>query len=399
MKKRFKLFRVIDKSDGWINFATLFLAVIGIVMTVSASMTAADNSTRLLISESIKQLVYFVVGYFAMVFISKRFNYRYLKRLIMPISILMIFSLLATLAFKEFNGAQAWIRISVPFFSFSIQPSEFAKITTILLIAMFLGDISPNTKRTSKEILSPVFWIIVIQAFIILVLQNDLGSAIVLLAVAFIALLIPSHPKIRKLQNLGIVLLIFGIGASIFLLTDKGLALVAKTNLLRGFQLARFNDYANPFLNITGTGFQLAGSLVAFSRGSLFGVGLGHSIQKYGYLPEARTDFILSLIAEEIGFFGVLLVMLLYGLLIWRLLYYAVKVVKEKDKIILVGTVAFLFVHLLFNVGGITATIPLTGVPLLLVSSGGSSTLAIMLAIGICQNIISKHRKSIRRTT
>lgn len=399
MKKRFKLFRVVDKSDGWINFATIFLALIGIVMTVSASMTAAGNSTNLLINESVKQLVYFVVSYFVMVVISKRFNYRYVKKLIMPISIVMIFLLLATLAFKGVNGAQAWIRISIPFISFTIQPSEFAKVSTIILIAMFIGDISPNTKRTSKEILSPVFWIIAIQVFIILVLQRDLGSAIVLLVVAFIALLIPSHPKIRKLQNLGISLLILGIGASVFLLTDKGLAIVAKTNLLRGFQLARFTDYANPFINITGTGFQLAGSLVAFSRGSLFGVGLGQSIQKYGYLPEASTDFILSLIAEEIGFFGVILIMILYGLLIWRLLYYALKVVKEKDKIILVGTVAFLFVHLLFNVGGITATIPLTGVPLLLVSSGGSSTLSIMLAIGICQNIISKYRRSIRRTT
>lgn len=396
MKKFLKQFKVVDKSDGWINFVTIFLALIGLVMAVSASMTAADNSYRLLISATLKQFIYFVISYLLMVFISKKFNYRYFKNLIMPISIAMIGMLLFTLFFDEVNGAQAWIRLNLGFMQFTLQPSEFAKVSTILLVAMYVGDVSPNTKRSSKQILGPVITIIAIQAFIVLFLQDDLGSAIVLLMVAVATLLIPSHPKIRKQQNVVILLLVIGVGLTGFLLTDAGLELISKTSFLRGYQLARFTDYANPFLNITGSGYQLAGSLVAFSRGGLFGVGLGQSVQKYGYLPEARTDFILSLIAEEIGFIGVLIIMVLYAILIWRLISYALKVVSEKDKVVLLGTVAYLFVHILFNVGGITAAIPLTGVPLLLLSSGGSSTLAIMLSIGISQNIISKYRKSPR---
>lgn len=393
MKKKFKFFRLVENSDILISVTTIILALLGLVMAVSASMTSSDNSSRLLIVSTIKQLIYFVISYAGMVFISKHFSFKRLKYTIMLISIGMTVLLMFTLFFDEVNGAKAWIRLPLGFMQFTIQPSEFAKVTMILLIAMFVGDVSYKTKRSGKDILQNVLIIIFIQVFIILFLQNDLGTAIVLLAMAVIALLVPSHPKIRRIQNLVMGLIVVGTLLVSFLLTDKGLALIAKTNIFQGYQLARFTDYSNPFLNITGSGYQLAGSLVAFSRGSLFGVGLGQSIQKYGYLPEARTDFILALIAEETGFIGVTIVMVLYGVLIWRLMYYAIKLKHEREKIVLVGAAAYLFIHLVLNVGGITATIPLTGVPLLLLSSGGSSTMSIMLIIGISQNIISKYKR------
>lgn len=392
MKKILKFFTVKEKSDIWISIATLSLALFGLVMAISASMTTASDSSRVLFITTIKQILYFKVGYIGMVFASKCFSFKKIKNIIFPISILMIGILLTTLFFKEINGAQAWIRLNPRGFAFTIQPSEFAKVTSILMAAVFVGDVSLNTKRSGGEILKKTLYIVFLQVFVIFVFQSDLGSAIVLLLIMAIVLLVPAHPKIRTIQNLVILFSIIGIGGIIYLLTDDGLALLESAGIIKGYKLARFTDYANPFLNMTAGGFQLAGSLVAFSRGSLFGSGLGHSIQKYGYLPEASTDFILSLIAEETGFIGVMTVMILYGCLIWRLTYFALKVRSEKDKMVLFGTAAFLFVHLLFNVGGITATIPLTGVPLLLLSSGGSSTMAIMLAIGICQNIISKYK-------
>ncbi|NLY63277.1 MAG: FtsW/RodA/SpoVE family cell cycle protein, partial [Erysipelothrix sp.] len=142
-------------------------------------------------------------------------------------------------------------------------------------------------------------------------------------------------------------------------------------------------------------GYQLSGSLIAFSRGGLFGTGLGQSVQKYGYLPEVRTDFILPLIAEELGFFGITILLLAYGLLMYRILHYAMRVKSEKDKMILMGTVFYLFIHVLLNVGGVSGSIPLTGVPLLLISSGGSSTMSIMLMIGISQSIIARHKRTV----
>lgn len=311
----------------------------------------------------------------------------------MPLSILMTIMLLVPLLFEGVKGAQAWIRFSLPYLSFTIQPSEFAKVLIILLVAMYFGDLRLNTPRSKKAIINPVMYMLLIQVFIVLVLQSDLGSAIVLLVVGVLSALIPSHPKLKNAQNILIILIFVGIGASFFLLSDKGIAFLSKYKFLKSYQLSRFTDYANPFINIAGSGYQLAGSLVAFSRGGLLGVGLGQSVQKYGYLPEANNDFIIALIAEELGFVGVMALLLLYAILIYRLVYFALKVKSEKDKVILMGTVIYIFVHILLNVGGSSGTIPLTGVPLLLVSSGGSSTMAIMLAIGISQNIIARYKR------
>lgn len=395
MKKFFKRFTVVEGSDALINIVTILLAVFGLVMAISASMQASTNSTVGLIATSIKEIIFFVISYTFMLILSKIFNYKLARRLIMPLSILMVGMLLATLAFEPVGGAQAWIRIGFGSFQFTIQPSEFAKVSTIVLIAMYFGDISLHTRRSTKEIVRPVLWIVLIQIFIILVPQSDLGSAVVLFFIAFFISLIPSHPKLRKVQNRMIILSVIGFFGIVFLMTDTGISFVEKLGILDGYQLNRFKDYANPFTKISGTGFQLAGGLISFSRGGWFGVGLGQSVQKYGYLPESDTDFILPLIAEELGFVGVMVLLIVYALLLYRLTYYALKVRSEKDKIILMGTVLYLFFHLLLNVGGVSVSIPLTGVPLLLISSGGSSTMATMAAIGICQSIISRHRKSI----
>lgn len=392
MKRIFKWFKVIEGSDSLINVTTILLALFGLVMAVSASMTASDNSIQLLIYATVKQLIYFIISYFGMVFASRLFNYKLVKNLIMPLSLVMIILLLITLLFPETGGAKAWIRLGFGPMQFTLQPSEFAKVTTILLVSMFFGEIPLNTQRTSGEIIKPVLLVIIIQAFIILKPQNDLGSAIVLVLLALFVAFIPSHPKLRQTQNILIILTVLGFGFSIFLMSNTGISMIEKTGILQGYQMNRFTDYANPFSNFTGSGYQLAGSLVAFARGNMFGVGLGQSIQKYGYLPEARTDFILPLIAEELGFVGVFVLMTLYAILLWRLTYFALKVKGERDKMILMGAVIYMFLHILLNVGGVSVFIPLTGVPLLLISSGGSSTMAIMLLIGICQNIISRYK-------
>ena len=395
MKKIFRRFSVVEGSDTLINIITIVLAIFGLVMAISASMQASTNSTVGLITTSIKEIMFFTISYIMMIVLSKIFNYKLAKHLIMPASLIMILLLLSTRLFGETNGAYAWIRIGSGATQFTIQPAEFAKVSTTVLMAVYLGDVSLHTKRSSWEIVSPVFWVVLAQVIIILVPQKDLGSAVILFLITYFIFLIPSHPKLKKYQNRMIILSVIGFLGIAFVMTDTGIRFVEKLGILKGFQLDRFKDFANPFATISTTGYQLAGSLISFSRGGWFGVGLGQSVQKYGYLPESDTDFILPLIAEELGFIGVMVLLLIYALLLYRLTYYALKVRSEKDKIILMGTVLYLFFHLLLNVGGVSVSIPLTGVPLLLISSGGSSTMATMAAIGICQSIISKHRKSI----
>ena len=129
------------------------------------------------------------------------------------------------------------------------------------------------------------------------------------------------------------------------------------------------------------------------SEGGLKGKGIGNSTRKYMNFPEANNDFILAIIIEECGFIGFLFLLALYGFIIYRLFYYARRIKSESARIILVGTAMYFFLHIFLNVGGVTGLIPLTGVPLLMISSGGSSTLSVMCAVGIAQAVIMRFNK------
>ena len=137
----------------------------------------------------------------------------------------------------------------------------------------------------------------------------------------------------------------------------------------------------------------MVNSLVAFVKGKWIGVGLGKSLQKYGYLPAAKTDFILAITVEETGIAGFFVILACYLTLIVRLFAHSIRVLDEKSRMVLAGVALYLLLHFILNVGGVTAFIPLTGVPLLLVSQGGSSTMAVMFALGIAQNIIARSRQ------
>ena len=131
--------------------------------------------------------------------------------------------------------------------------------------------------------------------------------------------------------------------------------------------------------------------MIAFTDGGIFGLGLGNSIQKYDYIPEAHNDFIGAIIYEELGIFGLALMIIPTAIIIFRLLKYADQ--NNKSRVILIGIASYFMLHLFVNLGGVSGLIPMTGVPLLLASSGGSSTIAALIAIGIAQAIISKFNK------
>ena len=164
---------------------------------------------------------------------------------------------------------------------------------------------------------------------------------------------------------------------------------------LKDYQINRILSAINPFIDRYNTGYQLINGLVAFATGGFFGTGFGNSIRKYTDFPASNTDFILAIVVEELGFLGFMIITICYMLIIIRLYKYAFKMKNEKGRIILVGVGTYLFVHFLFNVGGVTGLIPLTGVPLLMISAGGTSTLTTMVAIGLAQAIIAKYRQGV----
>lgn len=366
----------------------IFLSVIGLFMIVSASMTTNTQTNDLVIA-FVKQLIFIVFGYVGYLILARHFSFSLARKLIVPIAFFSVAMLVAPLFFPAISGAKAWIPIPLFAFDLSIQPSEFAKLSLILIFAIYLGDI--HVKRTlTRDIVRFPFFIVGLMIFIVLIPQSDTGTAFIMLLLAFFVFLVAGSRRFIGMKLLFMGVFVLGIVAISFVLSPEGVAFVKANLPIPSYMLARFENTIDPFLNRFGSGYQLVNGLVAFVRGGWFGVGYGQGLQKYGYLPAARTDFILAVIAEEMGFVGVMVVVSLFAILIGRILMHAFKARDDKTRMVLVGVAMYLFSHFVLNVGGAIALLPLTGVPLLMLSSGGSSTLSIMFGLGIVQALVVK---------
>lgn len=392
-KKKLLNFAMIHGRDPWIHTAVLFLALFGILMIGSASMGTSIGSFRTIIINIVKQVIFIILGYWLMSFASRKFHLGFLKEYgFSMLIILQVVLLLACRIFPAVNGSYAWIRLGFGSLEVTLQPAEFAKICTFLLIAGHLGD-RHNTKIRSWDLVKRPFVIILIFLGIIMLIQHDLGSASVVYLIAFICLLIPRNPKLKPWKILVSVIPVLAVVGWLYILTPNGTNMISHLSFLKEYQKERFLSAADPFQYPYDQGYQLIQSLIAFSDGGWFGRGFGSSVRKYMSFPEATNDFILAIVVEETGYVGFLILMLMYGIIIFRLFLYARKVRSEAGKIILIGTASYFLVHIFLNVGGVTGLIPLTGVPLPLISSGGSSAMAFMLAIGLSQAVIAKYNR------
>jgi cell division protein FtsW len=386
--KKFKLSLRLPKGRNiQIQIGMVLLCLIGLLMIVSASMTT-NISTQSLMNTGLKQIAFILVGYLGYILFARMFSIEFFRRYILLFAGLMIVVLLVPLLFKPVNGAYAWI----PFGDMSIQPSEFAKLGLIILFAVYLGDVKVRNASWKEILQFPAFYFFV-TFIIIMFFQKDTGTAIVLFVIALFEFMMAGHKSLAKIQVTFVVLILIGIVLVFIVLSPAGIHFIKNAFNLPDYMVARFENTVNPFVNKYGSGYQLVNGLVAFVKGNWTGVGYGKSLQKYGYLPAAKTDFILAVIAEEFGFIGVLVVVVLYFMLMFQIFKHAYRSKDEKSRMILVGVGMYLFTHFVLNVGGVTALIPLTGVPLLMLSSGGSSTLSIMFSLGIAQAIIIRQKK------
>ena len=390
-KKKTGALRMPYGYDRWIHYSMIFLMVFGIIMVASASMGLAVGNSNYLLRTVVKQVIFSIAGYVAMLMISRSFNFEQLRQH-MPEAVIIVGGLLLfALVFSAVGGARAWIRIPFPGVDMSIQPSEFAKIMIIMVIAGYFGDIKQQFASTSDFTRRP-FGIIAFYILVVGILQSDLGSAVVMALIAFTCFLIPSHPQLRRTQRrLGLLFLAL-LAFTVVLLTPWGEGLINALPL-KEYQKNRILSAINPFADQYNTGYQLINGLVSFATGGWFGLGFGNSVRKYTNFPAANTDFILAIIVEELGIVGFLAVFIPYCIIIIQLFRYAQKIRSEKAKIILVGTAMYFLIHMIFNIGGVTGLIPLTGVPLLMISAGGSSTLSIMCCVGFSQAVIAKYKQ------
>ena len=384
MKERQGLFS--RYSDKPIIFAALFLVIYGSFMIMSASMPYATGSTSIIISTLISQSVFAVIALIAFAFLA-RFPLLPIRReLYWMAYYVLLFLLLFCRVFSPVGGAYAWIRLG----PISVQPSEFAKIFMILFGARIL---SADQGARNLENLKSFAIAAMVYILIIIGIQKDLGSAVVLFVICYCIVLIPPHKQYRVIQRVMVLLVFVAIAGVIFLLSPVGTEILRKLSS-GSYKIARFLASANPFLYLYDDGYHLVMSLVSFATGGLFGLGYGNSIHKYMNFPSPTTDFILPVIVEELGLvFGLIPVLAGYFCILFPLRRYSLLSKRTASKMVLLGVYMYYMVHFFFNVGGVSGLIPLTGVPLLLLSSGGSSLLAAMMSLGIAEAEIIRYRK------
>ncbi|KGR73771.1 FtsW/RodA/SpoVE family cell cycle protein [Ureibacillus sinduriensis] len=362
-------------------FTYLFLCLFGLVMIYSSSIMVsivdADGTPTYYYR---KQLFNLIVAAFAF-FVGAFFPYKHFSnKKIMQILLFITFILLIWVKIKgeEVGGAQSWINL---FGVTNFQPSEFAKLFIILYFAGAFYRKSLNNPMENLEPNNIVYPIIVWLAIILFVgTETDLGAVLILSGIA-VGVVAASGIQFKKFVKFFTVLI--GFGSALI-----GLIILVKGNeILTDNRMGRIKSFLNPFEYETGSSYQIINGYIAIGSGGLEGVGLGQSIQKLGYLPEPQTDFIMAIIAEELGIFGVIIVLGGLGFIIFRALIIALKTKDPLARMIAAGIGSWIAVQSFINLGGLSGLIPLTGVTLPFISYGGTSILLLSFAMGVLINI------------
>ena len=383
-RKHFSVFPAY--SDKLLVFAVLILVIYSSIMVASAAMGEGAGDTGVVTRTLKRQAGFAFLGLFGMRLASRsEWLFKRHMRVFYLMYGIVVFLLMICRLWTATYGAYGWIRIG----SISIQPSEFAKIFMIAFAAKIFEKDNHELNLRNAYIFIACSLLLF---FIILGIQKDLGSAVVLLGMCFIMLLIVPYKELNKIRKKMLFLILVLIVCVVIIFLPSVNSFLEEHS--SSYQIGRFLAANNPFKYQYDVGYHLIMGLVSFATGGWFGVGYGQSIHKYMNFPNPTTDFILPVIVEEMGILGGFIpIIALYAIIFFKLIRYSIKIDKLSSKIILVGTFAYFFIHFVLNIGGVSGLIPLTGVPLLLVSSGGSSLIASMTSIGLCEKEIVEYRK------
>lgn len=358
--------------DFVIVIVIILLLSIGVLMVYSASAAFAYHTYDDPFFFAKRQFLFAALGVFFMFFIAgvdpNQWK-RWAKPGFLICIALLILVLIPGVGILR-NGARSWLGIG----AFSIQPSEFMKLAIILFLASFCS--KPRFDMTN-------FWkgyvpglSILGFAFGLIMLQPDLGSGTVMVSTGIVLIYVAGA---RWKHLLGFLL----IGLAGFI----GLVLAAP------YRIARITAFLNPWQDPLGAGYQLIQSLYAIGPGGLMGLGLGMSKQKHLYLPEPHTDFIFSILAEELGFLGAGTTIILFAILIWRGYRTAIRVTDPFQSMIATGVTTMLMIQSIMNIGVVSGAFPVTGITLPFLSYGGSSLTLTLIAVGILLNLSRFARK------
>ncbi|WP_058306989.1 FtsW/RodA/SpoVE family cell cycle protein [Gracilibacillus massiliensis] len=368
MKQKTKTF------DFLLMLPPLLLSGFGIVMIYSASMVTSVMKDEPAYSLALKQGIWFTVGLVGFLF-ACFFNYKIYQKLTKWIVLVMVMALLAVELFGvTLNYSKSWIYIG----SFSVQPSEFIKIGLIIYLAAIYTKKQAYIGDFFKAVLPPLAITSLLLALIIK--QPDVGTAAIIFSIAC-TVIFSSGIKFKHLS-----LLIF-IGVTI--LIAIGFQMVTDE------KASRFTGAYQPFEDPEDSGYQLIQSYIAIGTGGVPGVGIGQGIQKLGYLTQAESDFIMAVISEELGLFGVLFVLVNLSIIVLRGLFIAKKCENAFGSLLAIGISSMIGIQAIINLGAISGLLPITGVTLPFVSYGGTSLVVLLFSVGILNNItrhVNYHR-------
>lgn len=361
--------------DYTLLFIVLFLLGFGLIMVYSTSSYEASMSASLNYDEAYylkHQAGATVLGLVAMMVVS-RIPYHFWEPFAIPgyLASAVLIALVMTPLGITANGATRWLNLGV-----SVQPAEIAKLCMILFLASFIC-------KMGKGIRSLKGFLLVLAAPVpicVMVWQitDNLSSAIIIFGIAFLMLFVAS-PEYKRFLILGAV----GIAGAALLV----FAIVQMDSSNLDFRGNRILAWLNPEDYATGTGFQTLQSLYAIGSGGIFGKGLGQSIQKLGFLPEAQNDMIFSIICEELGLFGGVAVILLFVILCWRFMVIANNAPDLFGALLVVGVMGHIAIQVILNIAVVTNTIPNTGISLPFISYGGSSVMFLLIEIGMVLSV------------
>src|SRR5579863_6236858 len=359
-----RLPREAGKIDSWLLIVVLLLSCIGVVMVYSASSFQAARYEGDAGYYFQRELIWLALGLVALL-VTMRVDYRVWRRYSLIGMIVVLPLLLVVLKFgTTVYGASRWITLG-SFFSF--QPSELVKLVLALYIADWLAR-KGNQVGTFLYGLVPFVLLVGVILGLVL-LENDMGTAVIIAGLATVMFFTAGANIIQ-------FLLAMGCGGLIFL-----------TEALKGYRYLRIIGFLNPFQDTTGINMQLYQSLVGLGSGGWFGLGLGASRQKAGYLPFPFIDSIFAIIGEELGFIGCAFVVLLFLFLAFRGFRLARRSQDIYGALLATGITTWLVLQAMINIGSTTGTIPYTGVPLPFISFGGSSLVISLAAVGVLLNI------------
>lgn len=351
-------------GDRWLLAATVILATVGILMVYDSSVAIAlrdFGDPYYFVREQVKWLVLGFIGFA----IFSRFPYSAFRQFAVPILIGTLVLLLAVFI-PGFGvhalGARRWLNFGL----FVVQPAEVAKLAMVIYLSAWF-----STKEKGRL---AAFLLLTGMVVGLVLLEPDMGTATTILLTALSLYFLSGAPIGHFLAIIPVFLV--GLG---------GLAIA------QPYRLRRVTTFLNPDLDPLGSSYQIRQILLALGSGGLFGVGLGKSRQKYEYLPEANTDSIFAILGEETGFIGATIVVLLFLFLVWRCFKIARRIQDPFGKLLALGVGSWIGIQVFVNIGSMVAIIPLTGVPLPLISYGGSNLVITLSALGMVYNISKKN--------